>query len=83
MNSGLAAMVGRPDLASNYAVYMAAPVTGNMSQPSVSGGSALLSGSLTNTVSGNIGTGQMSLGMAGALVLLIILLYMWTHGHQH
>jgi hypothetical protein len=77
-------MVGRPDLASNYASMLASPVVGMSGQIPISGpGAGMISGSLTNTISGNVATGQMSLAMAAGLVVLMILLYLWTHGQQH
>ena len=75
-------MVGRPDLASGYAAALSSPVVGGDGQYLTSG-VPMISGSLTNTVSGNIGTGQLSLGMVAALVVLMFILYMWTRGHQH
>jgi hypothetical protein len=87
MNNGIAGMLGRPDLASSYGVYQAAPAAGSGAVGSMgqipSSGGAMISGSLTNTISGNVGTGQMSLSMVAALVVLMFLLYFWTRGHQH
>jgi hypothetical protein len=85
-NNGIAGMLGRPDLASGYGAYMATPVTtgsvGNMGQVPSSGGS-FMGGNLTTSVSGNVATGQLSLGLVAAMVVFMILAYMWTHGHQH
>jgi len=40
-----------------------------------------VSGSLS--VSGGVGTGQASLSLAAAIVLLLGVLYFTTRGHQH
>jgi hypothetical protein len=83
-NNGIAGMLGRPDLASNYGVYQAAPVAsavGQLGQVPISGGQ-MISGNLTTSVGGNVGTGQLSLGMVASLVVLMFILYMWTHDHQ-
>jgi hypothetical protein len=87
VNNGVAAMLGRPDLASTYGVWQATPAAGSgavgaMNQNPISG-ATVISGNLTTSVGGNVGTGQMSLGMVGALVVLMFLLYFWTRGHQH
>ena len=87
MNNGIAGMLGRPDLASAYGVWSATPVAGNgavgsMGQTPISGG-AMLSGNLTSSVGGNVATGQISLGMVAALIVVMFLLYMWTRGQQH
>jgi hypothetical protein len=84
-NNGIAGMLGRPDLASSYGVYQAAPTTGfigGMGQVAASGGQ-MISGNLSTSIGGNVGTGQLSLGMVGALVVLMFLLYWWTKGNQH
>jgi hypothetical protein len=83
-NNGIAGMLGRPDLASNYGVYQSAPVAsavGQLGQVPISGGQ-MISGNLTTSVGGNVGTGQLSLGMVASLVVLMFILYMWTHDHQ-
>ena len=87
MNNGVATMLGRPDLASTYGVWQAAPAAGSgavgaMNQIPTSGG-AMLSGNLTSSIGGNVATGQLSLGMAAAIVVFMFLLYFWTRGHQH
>jgi hypothetical protein len=84
-SNGIAGMLGRPDLASSYGVYQAAPTTGfigGMGQVAASGGQ-MISGNLSTSIGGNVGTGQLSLGMVGALVVLMFLLYWWTKGNQH
>ena len=85
-NNGIAGMLGRPDLASSYGTYMAAPVaqgtTGSMGQVPTSGG-AFMGGNLSTSVSGNVAAGQLSLGLVAAMVVGLMLAYMWTHGHQH
>jgi hypothetical protein len=81
-------MLGRPDLLSSYGYGMTGPVAGTglpiggANQVPLSGAS-VISGSLTNTVSGNVATGQMSLGMVAAIIVLLFLLYFWTRSHQH
>jgi len=87
MNNGIAGLLGRPDLASSYGVWSAAPVAGSgsvgsMGQTPISGG-AMISGNLTSSIGGNVATGQMSLGMVAALIVVMFLLYFWTRGHQH
>ena len=85
MGNGIAGMLGRPDLASSYGIYQANPVSGfvgNMAQVPVSGGQ-MISGNLTTSVAGNVGTGQLSLGMVAMLVVMMFLLYTWTRGNQH
>jgi hypothetical protein len=86
-SNGVAGMLGRPDLASNYGTYMATPTTGggtvgNFGQVANSGGS-FMGGNLTTSVSGNVATGQLSLGLVMALVVGMLLTYWWTHQHQH
>jgi hypothetical protein len=84
-SNGVAGMLGRPDLSSQYGAYMA-PTTsgpvGNFGQVATSGGS-FLGGNLSTSVSGNVATGQLSLGLVAALIVFMMLAYMWTHGHQH
>jgi hypothetical protein len=78
-------MLGRPDLASSYGIYQASPTAGfvgNMAQVPISGGQ-MISGNLTTSVAGNVGTGQLSLGMVATLVVAMFLLYTWTRGNQH
>lgn len=85
-NNGIAGMLGRPDLMSGYGAYMAAPITnatvGGMGQTPASGGS-FVGGNLSSSISGNVATGQLSLGLVAALIVFMMLAYMWTHGHQH
>lgn len=87
MGNGIAGMLGRPDLASSYGAYQASPAAGNgmvgsLGQVATSGGQ-MISGNLTTSVGGNVGTGQLSLGMVAALVVLMFLMYAWTRGNQH
>jgi len=87
MGNGIAGMLGRPDLASTYGVYQATPAAGSggigsMGQTPLSG-AQVISGNLTTSVSGGVATGQLSLGMAATLVVVMFLLYFWTRGHQH
>ena len=72
-------MLGRPDLASNYGVYQAAPVAGQVPASGVS----VMGANLTTSVAGNVATGQLSLGMVAALIVFMFLLYYWTRQHQH
>jgi len=81
-NGGIASMLGRPDLMSGYGVYMAAPVAGTAGQVPASGGS-MISGSLSQSVSGNVATGQLSLGMVATIIIVMMLFYWWTRQHQH
>jgi hypothetical protein len=87
MNTGVAAMLGRPDLASNYGMYQAVPTAGSGAVGSMgqvpTSGVAMISGSLSNTVAGNVATGQLSLGMVAALIVAMFLTYLWTRQHQH
>jgi len=86
-NNGVAAMLGRPDLASAYGVYSAAPVAGSGAVGSMgqvpASGVAMISGNLSSSVGGNVATGQLSLGMVAALIVLMFLFYFWTRQHQH
>ena len=77
-DASIAGMLGRPDLSSGYGYYMAQPVAGGGS--SVNGSSGISGGV---SISGNVGTGQASLSLAAALVVLLGVLYMTTRGHQH
>lgn len=85
-NNGIAGMLGRPDLSSSYGSYMATPTSqgsiGSMGQVVASGGS-VLGGNLSTSISGNVATGQLSLGLVMALIVVMFLAYLWTHGHQH
>lgn len=81
MDAGIAGMLGRPDLASGFGLYMAQPIAGTPA-----GGGGLMGGSgISGSVSvgGNVGTGQASLSLAAALVALLGVLYFATRGHQH
>jgi hypothetical protein len=81
MDTGIAGIIGRPDLASGFGMYMAQPIAGlPAGGGSVNGGSGI-SGSVS--VSGDVGTGQASLSLAAALVALIGVLYFATRSHQH
>jgi hypothetical protein len=86
-SSGVAGMLGRPDLASGYGYYLAAPTAGSgaigsMGQVPLSGGS-VLSGNLSSSISGGVATGQLSLGLVAMLVIMMFLFYFWTRSHQH
>jgi hypothetical protein len=77
-DSGVAGMLGRPDLASSYGDMMAGPVVGARSdQPMGSG----ISGSVS--VSGDVGTGQASLSLVAAMIVFLGILYFTTRSHQH
>lgn len=78
-DAGVAGMLGRPDLASGYGAYMAAPVAG-FGGTSVNGGSGISAGV---SVSGNVGTGQASLSLAAAIVVAYMLFYFTSRSHQH
>lgn len=81
-SNGVAGMLGRPDLASTYGYYMAGPVAGT--GPALGAvGAPMISGSLSTSVSGDVGTGQMSLGMAATLIIVLLALYYGTRGMQH
>jgi hypothetical protein len=75
-------MLGRPDLMSNYGVMMAAPVTGTAGQVPASGGS-FMGANLSTSVSGNVATGQLSLGMVATIIVFMMLFYWWTRSNQH
>jgi hypothetical protein len=79
MEEAIAGMLGRPDLSSNYGPYMAAPVVG--AGAGLMNSSSGISGNVA--VSGSVGTGQASLSLAAALVVLVAVLYFSTRGHQH
>ena len=79
-NSGIAGMLGRPDLMGSYGTYMAAPVTGAAGQVPTSGVSNV---NLSASIGGNVATGQLSLGMVASLIVFMFLLYFWTRQHQH
>lgn len=81
-NNGIAGMLGRPDLMSSYGAYMAAPVAGTAGQVPASGGS-FVGANLSSSVSGNVATGQLSLGMVATIVIFMMLFYWWTRQHQH
>ncbi len=82
MGNGVAGMLGRPDLMSNYGAMMAAPVTGTAGQLPASGGS-FMGANLTTSVSGNVATGQLSLGMVATIIIFMMLFYFWTRQNQH
>jgi len=75
---GIAGMLGRPDLSSGYGTYMAQPVVGmrggGMDGSGITGGVS---------VQANVGTGQASLGLAAAMVVLFMVLYFSTRSLQH
>lgn len=69
MNGGLAARLGRPDLADNYGTFgYASPV-----QPSLGGGMQ------AQASVGTQASGQMTLGVLGAMVLGLLVFGIWTH----
>ena len=74
---GVAGMLGRPDLASGYGVFMAQPVAG-FGGSNVNGSG--ISGNVS--VSGDVGTGQASLSLAAALVVFIGIMYFATRSLQ-
>ena len=77
MDAGIAGMLGRPDLASGYGYYMAQPIAGMGSSMNGSG----ISGGVS--VAGNVGTGQATLSLAAALVVLYMVVYFTSRGLQH
>jgi len=77
LDPGIAGMFGRPDLASSYGYYMAQPVVGMRGDGMGTGITAGVS------VQGNVGTGQASLGLAAAMVVLFMVLYFSTRSLQH
>ena len=80
MDSGIAGIIGRPDLVSSYGYYMAQPIAG----APVGGGSVNgtgISGGVS--ISGNVGTGQASLSLAAALVVLYMVFYWTSRNLQH
>jgi hypothetical protein len=81
MDTGVAGIIGRPDLASGFGFYQAQPIAGNPA-----GGGGLMGGSGVSggvSLQGNVGTGQASLSLAAALVALLGVLYFATRSHQH
>jgi hypothetical protein len=78
-DGSIAGILGRPDLSSNYGAYMAAPVAGAGS--GIVNGSSGISGNVS--VGGSVATGQASLSLAAAMVVLFGILYFTTRGHQH
>jgi len=78
-DDGIAGMLGRPDLSSNFGAYMAAPVAG--AGAGIMNGASGISGQVS--VGGSVGTGQASLSLAAALFVFIGALYFMTRGHQH
>lgn len=79
-DAGVAGMLGRPDLASGYGAYMAAPVASmGAGGASVNGGSGVQG----NVSIAGVGSGQASLSLAAALVVAMAALYFMTRGHQH
>jgi len=83
MDAGIAGMLGRPDLASGWGVYQyqAQPIAGLPAGGGGMMGGSGLSGAVS--VSGNVGTGQASLGLAAALLVLYMILYATSRGLQH
>lgn len=78
-DDGIAGMLGRPDLSSNFGAYMAAPVSG--AGAGIMNGASGISGNVS--LGGSVGTGQASLSLAAALVVFLGALYFMTRGHQH
>jgi hypothetical protein len=78
MDAGVSGMLGRPDLASGYGYYMAQPIAGGGSNMN---GSSGVSGGVS--VSGNVATGQATLSLAAALVVLYMVIYFTSRGLQH
>jgi hypothetical protein len=78
-DGSIAGLLGRPDLASNYGAYMAAPLSGAGS--GIVNGSSGISGNVS--VGGSVATGQASLSLAAALVVMFGILYFTTRGLQH
>lgn len=67
----LGGLLGRPDLASSYAIYT----------PAVQEGSGVVfQGEIGAT---GVGTGQASLTLAGVIVVLLMIAYATTKGRQH
>jgi hypothetical protein len=80
MDTGIAGILGRPDLASGFGMYQAQPIAGTPA-----GGGGLMGGSGISggvSLSGNVGTGQASLSLAAALVFALGVLYFATRSHQ-
>lgn len=81
-DGGVAGMLGRPDLATGWGVYV--PATGQpaTSLTPVSGfdGGSMIQGGVS--VSGDVGTGQATLGLAAAMTVLFMVLYFATRSHQ-
>jgi len=82
VGNGVAGMLGRPDLMSSYGSMLAAPVVGTAGQVPASGGS-FMGANLSTSVSGNVATGQLSLGMVATIIIFMMLFYWWTRANQH
>jgi len=78
-DASVAPILGRPDLSSNYGAYMAAPISG--AGAGIMNGTSGISGQVS--LGGSVGTGQASLSLATALVVLLGILYFATRAHQH
>jgi hypothetical protein len=68
-------------LVSGFGYYMAQPISGLPAGGGSVNGSSGISGNVS--VGGSVGTGQASLSLAAALVVLGMILYFTTRGHQH
>lgn len=84
MDGAVAGMLGRPDLATGWGVYV--PATGQpaTSLTPVSGfdGGSMISGGIQTSVSGDVATGQATVGLAAALTVLFMVLYFATRSVQ-
>lgn len=76
MNAAIAARMGRPDLMSSYGSGLGTTSTPNSSM-------AMMSGNATIGMGQNVASGQLSLGILGAMVLGIMGFYFWTRKFQH
>lgn len=78
----VAALLGRPDLASNFNVATVTPAgtsysQGGRMQPAVGPAASYSAG-----VSGDVSLGQTSLGIVAAMIVGLGLFYVWTRGRQ-
>jgi hypothetical protein len=81
MNSGLANMLGRPELSPTYGAVVV--TSDGSAMPVVSGGSSgMFQASASNTLSGDVSVGQTALGLVAAGIVALGLLYLWTRGAQ-
>lgn len=75
MNAAIAMRMGRPDLISNYGSGLGA--TGNPNS------SPAMTGAFSMSAGGNAASGQLSLGILGAVILGMVGFYFWTRKYQH